>query len=175
MVRQHGNGGVGDGDARPQHEQGQICARHGRLPRFIVEGNGPVFLIHLAVLDVQVTPSVAELRQNVKVLDSHIATTGLECGSLLPLSAGPACWPYSLPSLGREQARRTKAAASCRTPERLAPWATGRRPLGGLREPRKVVRSRRPCRTLRREREFPESECCPSRARDLRRGRPDAW
>jgi len=45
----------------------------------------------------------------------------LECGSLLPLLLRPACWPCSAtPYLGRrggEQARRFKAAASCRTPE----------------------------------------------------------
>ena len=48
----------------------------------------------------------------------------LECGSLLPLSVRPACWPCGSGSsfweTGREQARWLKVAASCRTPKSIA-------------------------------------------------------
>jgi len=51
----------------------------------------------------------------------HANSEAMECGSLLPLSLRPACWPCrAAPRLDRggcEQARWTKAAASCRTPD----------------------------------------------------------
>ena len=53
------------------------------------------------------------------------ARKALECGSLLPLSLRPACWPPSrAPSLdARPRASsRVKAAASCRTPELRLPY-----------------------------------------------------
>jgi hypothetical protein len=49
-------------DAGAQHEQSQIGAGDRHLARLIVDGNGPIFLIDAAVLDVEITPSVTELR-----------------------------------------------------------------------------------------------------------------
>src|SRR5215472_13826492 len=75
----------------------------------------------------RVTPGLsfrAKMDMSLRLTTVHEnARSAVECGSLLPLSLRPACWPWKgIPCLGErgvERARGTKAAASCRTPKRL--------------------------------------------------------
>lgn len=107
---------MGYGDPRSKHQHCQICAWHRDSSVFEIYSYRVRVPIDTAVLYIEIAPAVAELRQQVKIIDSQaLLTSPHSLAGAIESSPNPKAFPEPIPLA------RVSTNASLST-TRSSPW-----------------------------------------------------